>query len=247
MPRIEVLPSPDALATAVATALLERLASAQAAGEEPQVGLTGGTVADLVHRELARLAPAYDVDFGRVVFWWGDERFVAGDSPDRNAGQARAAFLDPVGATQVHEIGSADDFATAESAAAVYQDALRARGTGAFTVLMLGMGPDGHVASLFPGHKALWVDDRLAVAVHDSPKPPPDRVTLTFPALNRSEAVWLLVTGEAKAPAVADALGHAPSAEIPAAGVRGTSETVWWLDETAASELSEDDVPGLAP
>lgn len=241
MPRIEVLPTPEALATTVATALLERLAAAQAAGEEPQVGLTGGTVADLIHREIARLAPEHDVDFGRVVFWWGDERFAAADSPDRNANQARAAFLDAVGATQVHEMGNADEFKTAEAAADVYQDTLRAEGSGAFTVLMLGMGPDGHVASLFPGHKALWVDDRIAVAVHDSPKPPPDRVTLTFPALNRSKDVWLLVTGEAKAPAVADALAGSPSSEIPAAGVRGTSETVWWLDEAAASELSDDE------
>ena len=84
-PRVEVQPDAAALATAVAGELLSRLADAQAAGHEPQIALTGGTIADAVHRELARLSPGSEVDWGRVVVWWGDERFVARDSADRNA------------------------------------------------------------------------------------------------------------------------------------------------------------------
>ena len=235
--RVEVQPDAGALATAVAGELLSRLADLQAAGGVPQIGLTGGSIAESVHRELARLTATSEVDWTRVVVWFGDERFVPADSPERNAGQARAAFLDAVGATQVHEVPSSDDAADAEAAASAYGDAMREHGAGSFDVLMLGIGPDGHVASLFPGHPALDVDDQIAVAVHDSPKPPPDRVSLTFACLNRAETVWFLASGEGKADAVAAALTEGPSAEIPARGVQGQTETTWFLDREAASKL----------
>jgi 6-phosphogluconolactonase len=104
--------------------------------------------------------------------------------------------------------------------------------------VMLGVGPDGHVASLFPGHPQLDVHDQLAVAVTDSPKPPSERITLTYPALNRSRSVWLLVSGEAKAEAVAAALaGDGDLHDTPARGVAGHEDTVWFLDREAASRL----------
>ena len=237
-PLIEVHPDAETLATAVAGELLNRIADAQAAGHVPHVGLTGGTIADAVHREVARMASASGVDWGAVHFWFGDERFVAADSPDRNAGQARAAFLDAVGATRVHEVPAADQVPGAETAATAYADTLRAEGDGGFDLLMLGIGPDGHIASLFPGHPGLEVADSIATAVHDSPKPPPDRVTLTFEALDRSHAVWFLASGEAKAAAVARALADEGTvAETPARGVRGTIETTFFLDHDAASKL----------
>ncbi len=235
--RVEVQPDAGALATAVAGELLSRLADLQTAGAVPQIGLTGGSIAESVHRELARLTATSEVDWTRVVVWFGDERFVPADSPERNAGQARAAFLDAVGATQVHEVPSSDDAADAEAAASAYGDAMREHGAGSFDVLMLGIGPDGHVASLFPGHPALDVDDQIAVAVHDSPKPPPDRVSLTFACLNRAETVWFLASGEGKADAVASAQAEGPVSEIPARGVRGQTETTWFLDRDAASKL----------
>jgi 6-phosphogluconolactonase len=239
-PLIEVHDDAAALATAIAGELLGRLADAQQAGREPQVALTGGSIADQVHRELARLSPGSEVDWHRVHLWWGDERFVERDSPERNAGQARAAFLDAVGVdpASVHEVPAAGEGRTVEDAAAAYADEVRAHGAGEFDVVMLGMGPDGHVASLFPGFPQLDVADRIAVAVTGSPKPPPERVSLTFAALNRARSVWLLVSGEEKAGAVARAL--APGAdrhEVPAAGVAGREETVWFLDRAAASGL----------
>jgi 6-phosphogluconolactonase len=223
----------------VASALLDRLESAQSRGEVPQVGLTGGTIADALHRELARRAPDSSVDWSRVVFWWGDERFVPADSPDRNAGQAREAFLDHVGVDEahVHEVPASDQVDSAEDAAAAYSATMRSEGAGFFEVLMLGIGPDGHCASLFPGHPALEARDAIAVAVHDSPQPPPDRITLTFEAMERCRAVWFVASGEDKADAVARALAADGSiTETPARGVRG-DETVWWLDEAAASSL----------
>lgn len=243
-PLVEVKPDPDTLATAVAGELLNRIADAQAAGHVPHIGLTGGTIAEVVHREVARMAPASGVDWGAVHFWFGDERFVPSDSPDRNAGQARAAFLDEVGARRVHAAPASDEVATAEEAAESYASTIRSTGSGDFDVLMLGVGPDGHIASLFPGHPGLDATDALAIGVHDSPKPPPDRVSLTFEALNRAQAVWFLVSGEGKADAVRRGLVElAPEdeagalRETPARGVRGTSETVWFLDSAAASLL----------
>ena len=179
--------------------LLARLADAQAGGGVPQIGLTGGGIADAVHHELARLSASSEVDWSRVVVWWGDERFVAPDSADRNAGQARAAFLSTVGVdpANVHEMPSTADAADVEAGAAAYSDERpRSSAAATFDVLMLGVGPDGHVASLFPGFPQLDVDDRIAVAVTDSPKPPPERITLTFAALNRAKAVWFLVSGD---------------------------------------------------
>ena len=236
-PRVEVHDSSSALATAVAGELLTRLADIQASGRVPQISLTGGTIAVDIHEELARLSPGSEVDWSKVVVWFGDERFVAPDSPDRNVGQAREAFLDAVGATQVHPMPSTADAADVQAGAAAYAATLREHGSGEFDVMMLGVGPDGHIASLFPGFPQLDATDDIAVGVTGSPKPPPERISLTLAALNRSRSVWFLVSGSGKAPAVAAALGGADLHEIPAAGVTGREETIWFLDREAASKL----------
>jgi 6-phosphogluconolactonase len=239
-PLVEVHESAEALATAVAGELLVRLADAQSSGHEPQISLTGGSIAEAVHRELARLSPGSEVDWSRVVVWWGDERFVAPDSPDRNAGQAQAALLAHVGvdAEKVHAMPSTDDAPDVDAGAVAYADTVRMSGSGEFDVMMLGVGPDGHVASLFPGFPQLDVDDRIAVGVTDSPKPPPERISLTFSALNRSKSVWFLVSSAEKADAVARALADGTDPhDCPAAGVKGTEETIWFLDREAASRL----------
>jgi len=234
---LRISPTVAELATAVATELLDRLVVLQGEGRVPAIALTGGTIADAIHAELARLTPESGVDWSRVDIWWGDERYVTSDSPDRNAGQARIALLDHVDVdpARVHEMPDSS-FGDLESAATAYGDQVRAFGSGQFDVVMLGLGPDGHVASLFPGYPQLDVDDRIAVAVTESPKPPPQRISLTFAALNRTAAVWFLVSGEGKASAVASALDGGDPHEIPARGVHAT-ETVWFLDQDAASRL----------
>jgi 6-phosphogluconolactonase len=242
-PRVEIHPDADTLARTVAGALHGRLSRMEEAGHEPHIVLTGGSIAERIHREIARhhagdVPDIRPINWSRVSLWWGDERFVAADSPERNAGQAAAAFLDVVGASRRHEVPAAGEVPDAESAAAAYDESIRAEGAGEFDIVMLGVGPDGHIASLFPGHPALAVDDRAAVAVHDSPKPPPDRVSLTFSALNRARSVWFLVSGGGKAEAVARALAASGSVdETPARGVTGTEETIWFLDAAAASRL----------
>jgi 6-phosphogluconolactonase len=237
---VEVLPGADALAEHVARRLLEALTAAQADGRVPAVALTGGTIAAQVHAAVARLAGAAAVDWSRVDVYWGDERFVPADDPERNAGQARRALLDhvPVDPARVHEVPASDSgVGDVEAAAASYSEEIREHDTGRFDVVMLGVGPDGHVASLFPGSPQLDVEDRVAVAVTDSPKPPPQRVSLTYGALNRSAEVWFLVSGEGKAEAVAKAHAGTDRHEIPATGVHGQERTLWLLDEVAASRL----------
>ena len=242
----EVVVHEDAstLAGDVASRMLERLEEAQGRGEVPQIALTGGTIADAIHREVARRAPDSSVDWSRVVIWWGDERFVPAASEDRNARQARAAFLDqlltadpPLDPANIHEVPASDEVASVEESAAAYATTMRSEGAGFLEILMLGVGPDGHIASLFPGHPALDLTDHIAVAVHDSPKPPPLRVSLTFEAMDRAKAVWFLVSGAEKASAVAAALAGADVHEIPATGVTGTEETIWLIDAAAASAL----------
>lgn len=141
------------------------------------------------------------------------------------------------------------DGGTPEAAAAAYAAELarhaRPGDTAAvprFDVLLLGMGPDGHIASLFPGHPGLQSVDLTVIGVRGSPKPPPERVSLTFDAIRSAAEVWLVVAGADKAPAVSMALGAAGELQVPAAGVYGSRRTLWLLDRGAASQLP----PGLA-
>lgn len=235
---VEVHRDPDTLATSVAGELLSRIAQIQETGRDPHIALTGGTIARAIHTEVARLSPDSGVDWSRVVIWWGDERFVEAGSEDRNETQTRVDLLDAVGATQVHPMPDSGQCPDVDAGAAAYSELMRSRGDDPLDIVMLGVGPDGHVASLFPGYPALEVTDRIAVGVTDSPKPPPNRISLTLPTLNRADAVWFLVSGEEKAEAVEAALAlEGQINDTPARGVEGRSETTWFLDKPAASLL----------
>jgi 6-phosphogluconolactonase len=246
-PEVVVHASADLLAKAVAARLVTRLVDAQAARGRASVVLTGGGVATAVLREL-RDNPARDaVDWRRVDVWWGDERWLPAGDPERNDRQARDALLDSVTVdpTRVHPFPAADSAHAGdpEAAAGAYAAELAMAAVPEdhgpvprFDVLMLGVGEEGHVASIFPESPAVS-DERTVVAVRDCPKPPPTRVSLGFAAINAAEEVWLLVSGSSKAPAVAEALGGADPAQLPAAGVRGVRATRWLLDEAAAAEL----------
>ncbi len=230
-----VLPDADALADAVAEALCERVAAAQAAGRGPDVALTGGTIAATMHRALARVGPTSDVAWERVHLWWGDERFVPEQSEERNARDV-VPLLVALGVppAHIHTAPAAVRDTTVTEAAAAYGEELRQHGSGEFELVLLGIGPDGHVASLFPHSAEVAAVDAITFGVTDSPKPPAQRVTLSLEALNRSRAVWFMASGAGKAAAVAAAHRPGPVSEIPARGVRGRVETVWWLDRAAA-------------
>lgn len=238
---VEVLENPDELAAHVSERLVEHLATLQAEGRVPSVVLTGGTVADQVHAAVLRSPAHREVDWSRVEVWYGDERFVPSQDDDRNALHARHALLDhlPLDPARVHEMPAADSgHDTAESAAAAYEEELlRVLGDRPrFDVLMLGIGPDGHCASLFPGHPAVQADG-LTVAVHESPKPPPTRLSLTMHALGLADEVWFMATGSGKAQAVHDAMTGDDAVAVPASGPQGRDRTRWFLDAEASSRL----------
>lgn len=235
--------SAEELAERVAAALVTTLAGVQIQGRVPSVALTGGTIAARIHEAVAGSPDAGQVDWSRVDVWFGDERFVPADDPDRIVGQAAGALLDrlPFDPARVHPMPAADGVAGISDAATAYGDELRSQGNGTFDVVLLSLGPDGHVASLFPGSAQLDVHDAIAVPVTNSPKPPPERISLTLDALNRSREVWFLVSGAAKAEIAARALATGADRpdlhDLPAVGVQGIERTVWFLDEDAATQL----------
>jgi 6-phosphogluconolactonase len=189
-----------------------------------------------------------NIDWSRVHLFWGDDRFVPYDDDERNEKQARAALLDRIDipAENVHPMAPSDGKfgSDIDAAAAAYERELAALAEPGepapdFDVHLLGMGPEGHINSLFPHTDAVREKTRLVVGVDDSPKPPPRRITLTLPAIQRSREVWLIVSGSGKADAVAVAVGGAAPDDVPAAGAVGQEATVWLLDEAAGAELGD--------
>ncbi|QCQ90977.1 6-phosphogluconolactonase [Rhodococcus sp. SGAir0479] len=236
-------PDTDALVRAAAERFVDTVVAAQRARGSAAVVLTGGGTG-IALLEQVRENPGA-IDWAALDVFFGDERFLPTGDPERNEVQAHAALLDhvPVDPARVHVVAASDgaygsDPVTTAAAYAEVLDAFAAGREGPlFDVHLLGMGGEGHVNSLFPHTDAVREDEQLAVAVLDSPKPPPVRVTLTLPALRSAREVWLVVSGETKADAVAAAVGGAAAEEIPAAGARGIEKTVWLLDEAAASAL----------
>lgn len=249
-PTVVVHQSAEGLADAVAARLITHLVDVQSAGRIARIVLTGGTIAEKIHRAVASSPASSAVEWGAVEVWWGDERFVAADDPERNDRQARSALLDSVRLDPplVHPMPTPDQAGDDPGAAAeMYAAELAAAagpgdhgGVPTFDVLMLGVGPDGHVASLFPEHPALY-DERSVVGVRGAPKPPPVRVSMTMPTLNRALDVWFVASGSEKSRAVRLGLGSAGVIQVPASGPKGIQNTTWLLDKAAAAELP----PGL--
>ena len=256
-PTVVVHPDAAALAQAVAARLLIRLLDVQSVRRPAHLGVTGGTIGTAILAAVAASPLRGVVDWSGVHVWWGDERFLPTGHAERNDTGARAALLDALGdalpAGNVHPVPApgAAGIDSPEDAAASYTRELArfaevrdaadptagapSVAVPAFDVLLLGMGPDGHIASLFPGHEALEVTGTAAVGVRGAPKPPPERVSLTFEAIHAAREVWIVAAGSAKAAAAAAALGGAPLTKLPAAGAEGTTATRWLLDAEAAT------------
>ncbi|MHA7273992.1 6-phosphogluconolactonase [Arthrobacter sp. CAL618] len=256
-PKVSIHPDSTLLAATVAARLITRLVDVQNERGSATVVLTGGSLGTATLAAVAASPACSAVDWSRVDFWWGDERFLSASDPDRNAVQARQALLGKLGLaeSQIHEFGSSDDFPDQDAAAADYAtrllDAAAAEQDQAgdadgqdgrlprFDVLLLGVGPDAHIASLFPEMPGIRTKEQTVVGVADAPKPPALRMSLTLEAVNSAEEVWIAAGGQDKAGAVGLALAGAGPAQVPASGARGRRKTLWLIDQEAAAQLPD--------
>jgi 6-phosphogluconolactonase len=242
--RVVISADADSLANAVARRLLDRLIRRSAAGKTTHIALTGGHIGTDVLRAAGADPRRTEVDWSTVHFWWGDERFVPRADPERNERSAREALIDTIDvpAENVHAMSSSEDGLDLDEAAAAYADELSrfaAEGQAwpTFFICFLGVGPDGHIASLFPDRAEIQITDRAVVPVRDAPKPPADRITLTRPVINSARCVWLVLSGVDKAAALGLALAGASYDSVPAAGAKGVKRTVLFVDEAAAEQV----------
>lgn len=221
------------VATAAAADFFEFVKAKLEIQDRVDVAITGGTVG------IATLAAANELDFNsldlkRLHLWWGDERFVESASSDRNANQANSAWLKNlvIPKENIHAFPASDEGLSLDEAAHSFEDLFIASGID-FDLMLMGMGPDGHIASLFPG-KEHGDAAKAVVAEHDSPKPPPLRLSFTYDVINNAKQIWFTVAGADKAEAVSVVFGDEP-AKLPAGRVTGKEKTVWYVDQTAGN------------
>ena len=245
--RVLVHADRKALAGSVAARFITKVVDLLDQQPRVNIALTGGTVGSAV-LEAINESPARDsIDWSRVILWWSDERWLPRGDAERNDTQARTALLNHVALRpeNIHWCAASDAGISLEEAAASYAAELadaadEVRDTPRFDILFLGVGPDGHVASLFPDTPGIRVTVGSVIAVRNSPKPPPERLSLTLPVINSADRIWLALAGPDKASALGLALAGASTWEVPAAGVEGRLRTVFFVDREAAAELPDD-------
>ena len=237
--RLEVLDTRSALEERVADELLTVIEDATFARGRADVVVTGGTVGIGILAAMARSARSTTTRWTLVHVWWGDERYVQAGDPDRNEGQANDALFVHVDipARNLHRFPADDGTSIADARHRFRAHLVEELGDHPrFDVVLNGIGPDGHVASLFPGLPHGREGD-LVIAVENSPKPPPHRLSLTAEALNGGRRVWIVAAGEDKADAIARLMADSPASETPATALAGIEETTVWVDRAAAGLL----------
>jgi 6-phosphogluconolactonase len=223
------------LAAEVAGQLLGALGQAVLARGRAVLGLTAGSIMEQVWAALA--SAESDLDWSKVDVIWGDERFVQEGTSDRNDAPANRDLFDHAPfsfARRFSMPASGGEFGEDLDAAALGYSRTFAQ-VGPADVMLLGIGPDGHCCSLFPHHPGLEATGTAVIAVRESPKPPPLRISLSYEGLNASREIWVVASGEGAA--VGRAQGGADRSEVPSAAAQGTLRTVWFLDADAAAEL----------
>jgi 6-phosphogluconolactonase len=238
-PDLRVFAHSDEVAAAAAREVAQRLAAAARQHGSPSIVLAGGATPRGLYRRLAA-DHRDDVPWDRVQFFWGDERIVTLDDERSNYRMARGALIDglPVRPEHVHPMPTG---LVPQQAAHVYEQMLRshfANDWPRFDLVLLGIGADGHTASLFPGSPALQESARWVVAT-TAPVDPRDRLTLTFPALLHAAAIFVLATGASKAEAIRGALAEDADPQCPASLIRAAEgHVVWWLDAEAGARVN---------
>lgn len=245
--RVVVAASRAELAELVADKFIIRIRKTVKRQGGANVFLTGGGIAQDVHRQIALHPTRNSVDWSAVHFWWGDERFLPHGDPERNHTQALNDVLGPLGVPEanIHPMPAADTGASVDDAARRYADELAAHAGEKgpwpdIDVAFVGVGPDGHVLSVFPGSTHAANTEAEVVGVTDSPKPPPERVSVTIPLMNQSRRVWMVAAGSDKASATGLALANAGVVEVPAAGISGVQSTKVFIDADVAAGVPDE-------
>lgn len=241
---LEVLPGVKALNEAVGRAFLARLRTLideAEVGSRVDLAISGGAVAtSLLPSLLPRVG---DVDWSRVRVWLVDERFVPAGHADRNDDQAWEGFFHAASGVELVRMPTSDESAPGAGSLDAATSAFEATwtelmGSGSFDIALIGMGPDGHICSLFPGRVDLEEPSPI-LAIRNSPKPPPERITVSMPVMRACPEVWLTTAGEGKAEAVGRAFAGASPLDLPVAGILGPSTRVY-LDQAAAAKIAQD-------
>jgi 6-phosphogluconolactonase len=228
------------LTDGAARALLEALIVLQADGGVAELCLTGGRIANRVYERLGSMVEGSALDPGRLELWWGDELFVPTDDPARNAGRTLSLLAGrfPLDPARTHPMPSADGAVDNANSAASYAKEL---GDTRFDICLLGLGEDGHVAGIHPGHPSFEPTTHTVIAVNDAPKQPAQGISVSMETIRGSREVWFLVSGAEKAAALARAFADDPA--VPGGVARGTSRTLWFVDADAATRINYYDCP----
>ena len=237
-PRIEILSDKAAIVERSLDLVVKRIQSAIADKELCTISLAGGSTPKPLYEALA----GQPIDWDALHIFWGDERYVASDHPDSNQRMVRQAWLDkiPIPAANIHPVptDTSDPQASVDEYETTLQDFfhVEAKDCPQFDIMLLGMGDDGHTASLFPHTPALQVSDRLVTLGEKSGQ---TRISLTAPLINQAQCIIFMVSGSDKAPALAQVLQNdaADAATYPARLIQAKSEVWWLVDEAAAAQL----------
>jgi 6-phosphogluconolactonase len=244
--RVLVHPDKQSLGASVAARFITKIIDVIEEQDSASVVLSGGSVSTLVLAAINESGARDSVDWSKVSFWWSDERWVEPGSPDRNDRQNGIDLLDHIGVLpeNVHRFAAVGELPSIEAAAAAYVAELKEHAQGddespRFDITLLGVGPDGHVASLFPDKPQVSATEPTVLTIADSPKPPSARLSLSLPAINNSQRVWMILAGAEKAASLGLALAGAGADQVPVAGVKGRKRTVFFVDKDAAAEVPE--------
>ncbi len=234
--RIARFPDPEILAASCASRLLEELIRLQARQGTVHLGLTGGRTANRIYKHFAEIVPGSQFDPDSLQLWWADERFVPPTHPDRNSQQALAILAKsvPISSANTHIMPAADSKADPSEAAFAYAEELSGV---SFDICLLGVGDDGHVASIFPNHPSFKATGKV-IGVTNAPEPPQEHISLTLNTLNQSKRIWVIASGISKSAVIKRAAQKDPN--LPLSHVNGQISTQWWLDEDAAAELPKE-------
>jgi 6-phosphogluconolactonase len=251
--RVLLYPDKAELASTLAERFIRKVNGFIKSRGEATIVLTGGTMGAATLTAVNESPNRDSVDWNHVNFWWGDERWLPAGDAERNETQSRDALLShiPLDPARVHAFAAADAGVELDAAADAYAAELAAAAPAGkslprFDITFLGVGPDGHIASLFPERSGVREETRAVIPVRNSPKPPPERLSLTLPVINSSDRIWLVLAGADKASALGLTLADASVFEVPAAGAHGVKSTLFFVDQDAAAEVPENlTTPGL--